>query len=56
MKDKTIPEITRMVADLFDMIYFSGRKFGFGRGGGILIRAESYSTKLKTTLQCSKAS
>ena len=36
MKDKTIPEITRMVADLFDMIYFSGRKFGFGRGGGIL--------------------
>ena len=40
MKDKTIPEITRMVADLFDMIYFSGRKFGFGRGGGILIRDE----------------
>ncbi len=38
MKDKTIPEITRMVADLFDMIYFSARKFGFGRGGGILIR------------------
>ena len=40
MKDKTIPEITRMVADLFDLIYFSGRKFGFGRGGGILIRDE----------------
>ena len=40
MKDKTIPEITRMVADLFDMIYFSGRKFGFSRGGGILIRDE----------------
>lgn len=40
MKDKSIAEITRMVADLFDLIYFSGRKFGFGRGGGILIRDE----------------
>lgn len=35
MKDKSICEITRMVADLFDIIYFSGRKFGFGRGGSI---------------------
>ena len=41
MKDKSIREITRMVADLFDMIYFSGRKFGFGRGGGILVRDEA---------------
>ena len=40
MMDKSIREITRMVADLFDMIYFSGRKFGFGRGGGILVRDE----------------
>ena len=40
MKDKSIREITRMVADLYDIIYFSGRKFGFGRGGGILIRDE----------------
>ena len=40
MQDKSIREITRMVADLFDIIYFSGRKFGFGRGGGILIRDE----------------
>ena len=38
MKDKSIREITRMVADLFDIIYFSARKFGFGRGGGILVR------------------
>ena len=41
MKDKSIREITRMIADLFDIIYFSGRKFGFGRGGGILIRDEN---------------
>lgn len=40
MKDKSIREITRMVADLFDIIYFSGRKFGFARGGGILVRDE----------------
>ena len=40
MKDKSIREITRMIADLFDIIYFSARKFGFGRGGGILVRDE----------------
>ena len=41
MKDKSIREITRMIADLFDIIYFSGRKFGFGRGGGIMVRDEA---------------
>ena len=40
MKDKSVAEITRMIADLFDIIYFSARKFGFGRGGGILVRDE----------------
>jgi tryptophanase len=40
MEDKSIREITRMVADLFDIVYFSGRKFGFGRGGAILVRDE----------------
>ena len=38
--DKSIREITRMIADLFDIVYFSARKFGFGRGGGIMIRDE----------------
>ena len=41
MKDKSIEEITRMIADLFDIIYFSARKFGFGRGGGIMVRDEA---------------
>ena len=41
MQDKSIREITRMIADLFDIIYFSARKFGFGRGGGILVRDEA---------------
>ncbi len=41
LKDKSIREIIRMIADLFDIIYFSARKFGFGRGGGILVRDEN---------------
>lgn len=41
MKDKSIREITRMIADLYDIVYFSGRKFGFARGGGILIHDEA---------------
>lgn len=40
MQDKSIREITRMICDLYDIVYFSGRKFGFGRGGGILVRDE----------------
>ncbi len=40
MKDKTVREITRMIADLFDIVYFSARKFGFARGGALLIRDE----------------
>ena len=41
MKDKSIREITRMIADLYDIIYFSARKFGFGRGGAICVRDET---------------
>ena len=40
MKDKTIREITRMIADCFDIVYFSARKFGFARDGSILMRDE----------------
>ena len=40
MADKPVREIARMIADLFDIIYFSGRKFGFARGGGLLVRDE----------------
>lgn len=47
MTDKSIREITRMVCDLFDIVYFSGRKFGFGRGGGILVREESLFHELE---------
>ena len=47
MKDKSIREITKMIADLFDIIYFSARKFGFGRGGGILVRDEAMFHELE---------
>lgn len=47
LKDKSIKEIARMIGDLFDVIYFSGRKFGFGRGGGILVRDETLFHELE---------
>ena len=37
-KDMSIREITREIADQFDIIYFSARKFGFARGGAIMLR------------------
>ncbi len=40
MQDKPVREINRMIADLFDIIYMSSRKFGFARGGAILVRDE----------------
>lgn len=40
-RDLSIPEITRAIADCFDIIYFSARKLGFGRGGGICVRDEA---------------
>lgn len=36
----SIKEITRQLADLCDIIYFSARKLGCARGGGICIRDE----------------
>ena len=47
MKHKSIREITRMIADLFDIVYFSARKFGFGRGGGIMVRDEKVFHELE---------
>jgi tryptophanase len=39
-KNKTIREITRELADLYDVIYFSARKLGAARGGGIITNNE----------------
>ncbi len=36
----SVADITKAMADCCDIIYFSARKLGFGRGGGICIRDE----------------
>lgn len=45
--DLDIARITREIADCFDVIYFSARKLGFGRGGGICVREESLYKQLR---------
>lgn len=39
-KDKSIREITRELADQAHILYFSARKLGFARGGGIITNNE----------------
>lgn len=39
-KDMTIREITHEISNLCDIIYFSARKLGFARGGGIITDSE----------------
>lgn len=46
-KDLSIREITRRIADLFDIIYFSARKLGCARGGGICIRSEETYLRMR---------
>ena len=46
-KDASIREITREIADLVDVFYFSARKLGFGRGGGICIRDENLYKQMR---------
>ena len=40
-------EITRMIADQIDIIYFSARKLGFARGGGISMHDEKLYLKMR---------
>ena len=46
-RDKSIREITKEIADLCDVLYFSARKLGFGRGGGICIRDEELYKQMR---------
>ena len=46
-KDMTIREITRKIADLCDVIYFSARKLGCARGGGICTNSEAAYLKMR---------
>lgn len=46
-KNKSIREITREIADLSDVIYFSARKLGCARGGGICTNNEEVYLKIR---------
>jgi tyrosine phenol-lyase len=46
-RDKSIRELTREIADLFDIIYFSARKLGCARGGGISIKSEHHYKQMR---------
>lgn len=46
-KDMSIREITMELSNLMDIIYFSARKLGFARGGGICIRHEEDFMKMR---------
>ena len=45
--DMSIREIARAIADACDVFYFSARKLGFGRGGGILLRDEAMYKRMR---------
>ncbi|NMC57366.1 MAG: tryptophanase, partial [Eubacteriaceae bacterium] len=46
-KNMSILEITQKLADEMDIIYFSARKLGFARGGGICMRDKQLFEKMK---------
>lgn len=46
-KDKSILEITQTITDLFDLTYFSARKLGYGRGGGIITNNRKLFDQMK---------
>ena len=46
-KESSIREITRELADLADLIYFSARKLGCARGGGICTNSKDIYMKMR---------
>ncbi|MCE1237912.1 MAG: tryptophanase [Hyphomicrobiales bacterium] len=46
-RDLSIRDITRRIADLCDVIYFSARKLGCARGGGLCIRDEALYRRMR---------
>jgi tryptophanase len=46
-QDMSIREITRQIADMCDIIYFSARKLGCARGGGICTNSRDAFMKLR---------
>ena len=46
-KNAAIQDITREIASLFDIVYFSARKLGAARGGGILVSDDTLFLKMR---------
>ena len=46
-KDVALNDITLEIAELFDIVYFSARKLGAARGGGILTSSEELYLKMR---------
>jgi len=46
-KNVAIKEITREIASLMDIVYFSARKLGSARGGGILVSDDGLFNKMR---------
>lgn len=47
-KNSSIREIVRLISDAMDVIYFSARKLGFGRGGAIILNNKEEFEYIKT--------
>jgi tryptophanase len=47
-KNRSLGDIVREIASLMDIIYFSGRKLGCARGGGIMTSSDEYFNKMRT--------
>lgn len=43
----TIREIAKRLCHLFDIVYFSARKLGFARGGGIAVKSETEYRRMR---------
>ncbi len=50
--DMSIADITREMADAADIVYFSGRKLGFARGGGICTNDEADFKLIRGFVSC----
>lgn len=46
-KHKSIQEITKEICTLFDIVYFSARKLGFAKGGGIVLKDQTLYEQMK---------
>lgn len=49
-QDKTLQELVHLMAETADIIYFSARKLGSSKGGGILTNHKSYYDKMKNLI------